>query len=152
IAAAEQLRSYAAILGVGFQVLDTTAALAQVIEENRSKELVLIDTPGLGFDDLETAAPLAQFLSTRRDIDTHLVLPASIKSADLTRIADAFGVFRPNRLVFTKLDETRSFGPILTEAARTGKALSFFATGQRIPEDLEEATGKRLWDLILEPV
>src|SRR5262249_52540517 len=38
IAAAEQLRSYAAILGVGFQILDTTAALAQAIEENRGKE------------------------------------------------------------------------------------------------------------------
>jgi flagellar biosynthesis protein FlhF len=151
IAAAEQLRSYAAILGVGFQVLDTTTALAQAIEENRGKELVLIDTPGLGFDDLETAAPLAQFLSTRNDIDTHLVLPASMKPADLTRVADAFRMFQPNRLMFTKLDETRSFGPILTEAARTSKALSFFTTGQRIPEDLEEVTRKRLWDLILEP-
>ena len=151
IAAAEQLRSYAAILGVGFQVLDTTAALAQAIEENRGKELILIDTPGLGFDDLETASALAQFLSTRRDIDTHLVVPASMKSIDLNRIVDAFRIFEPNRLLFTKLDETRSFGPILTETARTGKALSFFATGQRIPEDLEEATRRRLWELVLEP-
>ena len=47
VAAAEQLRSYAAILGVGFQVLETVAALAQAIEENRGKELILIDTPGL---------------------------------------------------------------------------------------------------------
>jgi flagellar biosynthesis protein FlhF len=37
----------------------------------------------------------------------------------------------------------------LNEAARTGKPLSFFATGQRIPEDLEVATRERLLDLIL---
>ena len=43
------------------------------------------------------------------------------------------------RLLFTKLDETGSYGPILSEAARTGKPLSFFTTGQRIPEDLEAA-------------
>src|SRR5208337_4770648 len=38
VAAAEQLRSYAAILGVGFQVVETVAALAQNLEENRGKE------------------------------------------------------------------------------------------------------------------
>ena len=45
VAAGEQLRSYAAILGVGFHILETVAALAQTIEENRGKELILIDTP-----------------------------------------------------------------------------------------------------------
>jgi flagellar biosynthesis protein FlhF len=149
VAAAEQLRSYASILGVGFQVLETLAALSQAIEENRGKDLILIDTPGFGFGDLESAANLAQFLSTRPEIDTQLVLPASMKPADLTRVAQSFEIFRPQRLLFTKLDETGSFGPILNEAARTGKALSFLATGQRIPEDLEAASQRRLVELIL---
>ena len=149
VAAAEQLRSYAAILGVGFQVLETTAALAQAIEENRGKELIFIDTPGLAFGDMEDSSSLAHFLSTRKDIDTHLVLSASMKSADLTRMVDCYEIFRPQRLLFTKLDETVSFGPILNEAARTGKALSFFATGQRIPEDIEAASQNRLASLVL---
>jgi flagellar biosynthesis protein FlhF len=144
VAAAEQLRSYAAILGVGFQVLETVAALAQTIEENRSKELIFIDTPGLGFSELDVCSGLAQFLATRDDIDTHLVLPASVKPADLSRMVDAFDVMRPNRLLFTKLDETTTFGPIFNEAARTRKPLSFFATGQRIPEDLETASAASL--------
>src|SRR5438093_1506851 len=42
----EQLRSYAAILGVGFETLETVAGLAQSIKENSRKELLLIDTPG----------------------------------------------------------------------------------------------------------
>lgn len=149
VGAAEQLRSYAAILGVAFQVLQTTNALAQAIEENRGKELIFIDTPGFAFGDLEDSTSLAHFLSTRPDIDTHLVLSASMKSADLTRMVDAFEILRPQHLLFTKLDETASFGPIFSEAARTGKPLSFFTTGQRIPEDLEAATQARLVDLIL---
>jgi flagellar biosynthesis protein FlhF len=149
VAAAEQLRSYAAILGVGFQVLETTAALAQSIEENRGKELIFIDTPGFAFGDLEDSSSLAHFLSTRTDIDTHLVLSASMKSADLTRMIDAFEILRPKHLLFTKLDETGSFGAIFSEAARTGKPLSFFTTGQRIPEDLEAASQARLVELIL---
>lgn len=149
VAAAEQLRSYAGILGVGFQVLETVGALAQTIEESRGKELIFIDTPGVGFADMEDLAALSHFLATREDIDTHLVLPASMKAADLTRMVGAFECMRPRRLLFTKLDETASHGPILNESARSGKPLSFFSTGQRIPEDMESAAVSRVLELVL---
>lgn len=149
VAAGEQLRSYAAILGVGFQILETVAALGQTIEENRGKDLILIDTPGFGFSDLDISTGLAAFLSTREDVDTHLVLPASMRSADLARVAGRYEIFRPDRLLFTKLDETGSLGGIFQEAARSGKPLSFFATGQRIPEDLETASKSRLVESML---
>ncbi len=61
IAAATQLRSFAAILGVGIQVLETVGALAQAIEENRGKELILIDTPGFGPADMEPTADWRSF-------------------------------------------------------------------------------------------
>jgi flagellar biosynthesis protein FlhF len=148
VGAAEQLRSYAAILGVGFQALETPAGLAQALEDHRAKSLILIDTPGYCLGDLDGAADLACALS-RGEIDVHLVLTASMKSADLTRVVEAFEVFRPAKLLFTKLDETDSYGPIYCEAARTHKALSFFGTGQRIPEDLAQASHGLLIDLIL---
>jgi flagellar biosynthesis protein FlhF len=149
VAAAEQLRAYAAILGVNFQLVETATALAQAIEENGGKELILIDTPGLGLAETPDHPKLAQFLATRQDVDTQLVVSSSMKPADLTRVVDAYEVFRPQRMIFTRLDETCSFGPILNEVARTGKPLSFFTTGQRIPEDLEAATKNRLADLVL---
>jgi flagellar biosynthesis protein FlhF len=149
VAAAEQLRVYAAILGVGFQVLDTVTALAQAIEEHRGKELIFIDTPGLGVGETADWSSLARFLSGKTSIDTQLVVSSSMKSADLSRVVDGFEVFRPQRLIFTKLDETGSFGSILNETVRTGKPLSFFSCGQRIPEDLEAATRNRLAELIL---
>ncbi|HWB87411.1 MAG TPA: flagellar biosynthesis protein FlhF [Bryobacteraceae bacterium] len=149
VAAADQLRAFASILGVNFQVIETVSALAQAIEEHRNKDLIFIDTPGLGFSDLPAFSDLAKFLSTRPDIDTQLVLTSSMKSADLTRVMDSFEVFRPQRLLFTMLDATSSFGPIFNEAVRTGKPLSFFTTGQRIPEDLEVASHSRLTELLL---
>ena len=148
VAAADQLRSYAAILGVGFQLLETVSSLAQTIEENRGKELIFIDTPGLAYGDLEDSASLCHFLATRGDIDTHLILPASMKANDLSRVVDAFAILRPQHLLFTKLDETGSYGPILSEAARSGKPLSFFTGGQRIPEDIEAASSDRVLDLV----
>jgi len=149
VAAAEQLRSYAGILGVSFQVMATVGALAQTIEENHGKELIFVDTPGFTPGDLDDSMGLGRFLCTKDTIDTHLVLSSSMKSSDLARVVDAFEIFRPRRLLFTKLDETSSYGPILNEAVRTGKPLSFFANGQRIPEDLEAATPARLIELVL---
>ncbi len=150
VAAAEQLRGYAAILGVGFQALETTGALAQALEEHRHKDLVLIDTPGYAAGELDAARDLARWLAARPAVDTHLVLTASTKSADLSEAVDRFAVFGPRKLVFTRLDETSSFGPLLNQAARTGLPISFLADGQQIPEDLEPATQERIVDLILQ--
>ncbi len=47
--------------------------------------------------------------------------------------------FKPDYLLFTKLDETESFGAIISTAIEAAKPLSFFANGQSIPEDLEAA-------------
>jgi flagellar biosynthesis protein FlhF len=140
----EQLRSYAAILGVGFQAVDTVGALAQALEEYRAKELILIDTPGYGTREMDNAADLARFLAGRPDIDVHLALTASMKSADLARVARQFEIMRPSSFLFTRLDETDSLGSLYSLAVRCAKPVSFLSTGQQIPEDLEPASRERI--------
>jgi len=145
IGAAEQLRTYAAILGVAFQAVESTGALAQAIDSSPSNALVLIDTPGCSAALLrELGSELAGFLASRQDIDTHLVLTASMRAADLQAAADLFEPFRPSKLLFTRLDETSSCAAVFCEAARRQKPLSFFGTGQLIPEDLEPACRERV--------
>ncbi len=151
IAAAEELRSYAAILGIGFQVLETPAALTQALEECRHKDLVLIDTPGLSRSEMETAEDLARVLAGHPGIDTHLVLPASMRTADLKRVAGQYDIFRPRKLLFTRLDETETLGAILSLSIRMEKPISFLSSGQRIPEDIEAASLDLLLDAILGP-
>jgi flagellar biosynthesis protein FlhF len=149
VAAVEQLRSYAAILGVAFQVLETPATLALLLEEQRSKDLILIDTPGFGRNEMNEAADMAKFLSTHPAIDTHLVLPASLKAADMKRIGEQYEVFKPAKLLFTRLDETDSFGAILNLVVRTGKPVSFVCAGQQVPDDLAVPRKETLAKLIL---
>jgi flagellar biosynthesis protein FlhF len=149
IAAADELRSYAAILGIGFQAVETTAALAQALNENRSKGLVLIDTPGLSQCEMGCFEEFAGLLATYPGIDTHLVLSASMRARDLKRVAGQYTQFGPGKILFTHLDETETFGPILGQSVRMGKPLSYLSWGQRIPEDLEAASKERILDLIL---
>jgi flagellar biosynthesis protein FlhF len=65
-------------------------------------------------------------------------------------MVDRYTTFAPAKLLFTRLDETDSYGAILNEPVRTGLPVSFLGTGPRIPEDFELATKDRIADLLLE--
>jgi len=150
IGGAEQLRSYATILGVRFEAVESTAALAHAIESAPSSALVLIDTPGYSAAMLrDLGGDLAAFLSRRQDIDTHLVLTASMRIEDLYRTARIYQVFRPAKLLFTRVDETSSLAAVFCVAARLDKPVSFLSAGQSIPEDLEPAAKERIVDSLV---
>lgn len=149
VGASEQLRAYAAVLGVGFDTLSTVPALEKAIREYSSKEIILVDTPGLGWRDFDAAEELASFLRSLDHTITHMVAPASMKAADFERLADLYEAFDYQSLVYTKLDETTSIGQLVSESWRRRKPLAYFATGQRIPDDLELASRERICERIL---
>lgn len=150
VAAADQLRSYAAILGVGFQVVETPRALSQALEEHRNKGLVLIDTPGIAAAEQDIATDLAELFAMVPEIDKHLILTASMRSADLSRVAERFRAFQPDKLIFTRLDETEALGCVVNQAVQLGRPISFLSSGQQIPEDIEECSKERIVNAILE--
>jgi flagellar biosynthesis protein FlhF len=152
VAAVEQLRVYAAIIGAGFDAVETTRGLQQTLEAHREKGLILIDTQGYAAGDMDDAAELARFLAGDPGVETHMVAAASMRSEDLSRVIDRFEIFSPAKLIFTRLDETSSFGAMVSESVRTGKPVSFLAAGQQIPEDIEPATVSRLLERVLERV
>jgi flagellar biosynthesis protein FlhF len=53
------------------------------------------------------------------------------------------------RLLFSKLDETDSFGALYELSYQSGIPLSYWSAGQRVPEDLEIATPQRLAELLV---
>ena len=149
VAGTEPLRSYAAILGAGFLAVESPRALRQAIEEHRGKEWIWIDTPGWSRNEIDEARDLMNVLAADPEVDTHLVLPASMRAADLAGAAARFDPCRPSKLLFTRLDECSSFGVLLNETARTGLPVSFLCSGPQIPEDLEPADKQRIASLIL---
>jgi flagellar biosynthesis protein FlhF len=145
VGGADQLRTFASILGVAFQAVESTASLAQAIDTAPSDALLLIDTPGYSTTMLgELGSELVSFLASRQDIDTHLVLTASMRPSSLRTVAGAYARFQPAKLLFTRLDETSSYATAYCEAVRQALPLSFFANGQDIPEDLEPADKKKV--------
>lgn len=149
VAASEQLRGYASILGLRFELAQSSRALGQLLDENRGYGLILIDTAGFTVHELNShndddGMEVLRFLAGRLDIRRHLVLPASIRGADANRLFSAWEPFAPSHLIFSRLDETTAFGPMLNESMISSLPASFFTTGQKIPEDLEEASAEVL--------
>ncbi len=135
VAGHEPLRTYAEILGIGFSAFSACQQLPEALQESRTKDFVLLDTPGYSFSEMGFATEVARILSNYPNREVHLVLPASMKRENLAVCADRFSVFAPHSLLFTRLDETESLGAPLSESLRLKKPLSFFSTGPGIPED-----------------
>lgn len=149
VAASEQLRAYASVLGLRFELAPSARALALILEEHCGDGLVLIDTPGFTPSELADQPEVLQFLAQRDDIRKHLVLPATMRCADASRVSAAYSAFHPSHLIFSRVDETTAFGPVLNEGMSSGRPVSFFTTGQRVPEDLEAASPEVLINRLL---
>ncbi|HLO65843.1 MAG TPA: AAA family ATPase, partial [Holophaga sp.] len=149
IAAVDQLHQYAEILQVPLHVALTVEDLRSALRFYQDRALVLLDTPGHSPKDADMMAQLRRFLDELPEAEVHLVLSATTKPRDLADIAQRFEALSPSRLVFTKLDETCTLGPLLSTLVRVKRPISYLGTGQEVPQDLEMATSRRLADLIL---
>jgi flagellar biosynthesis protein FlhF len=149
LAAVDQLQEYARILQVPLHVALTVEDLRSAMRFYQDRSLVLVDTPGHSPKDETMLAQLRGFLDELPSCETHLVLSATTKPRDLAEIAQRYEALKPTRMIFTKLDETSTYGPLLGTLVRVKRPLSYLATGQEVPEALEMATSRRVADLIL---
>jgi flagellar biosynthesis protein FlhF len=141
VGAVEQLRLYADIIDAPFSVARTRDELVTALSHSRSP--VLIDTAGRSPSD-PAARELWDALAGTAGVQTHLVVAAATGAHELERIFDRFGDARPDRLVLTKVDEAGTLSPLVGLLRTRNVPISYLGTGQRVPEDLEPATGDLL--------
>ncbi len=147
VAASEQLKIYGKILKTPVVVLDNKKEFLNKLTHFEDYDYILIDTAGRSHRDSFHIKKLKEIL--KGSIDIHLTVSATTKNKDLDDIIARFSIMPYSSIIFTKLDESSTFGNILTKAIETGKPLSYFTTGQRVPEDIEKASVDRLVDIIL---
>jgi flagellar biosynthesis protein FlhF len=140
IAAAEQLRTYANILGVPFNIIYTPEELVTEVEEYKSYDFILVDTAGHSHKNKEQTndmEKLIKCLDEKIDKEIYLVISAATKYSDLIKIVDTYSSMTDYNLIFTKLDETTSLGNILNIKMYSGKDLAYVTSGQNVPDDIE---------------
>ena len=147
VGAVEQLRLYADLIGSPFAVARTPAEIERSLVATASP--ILVDTAGRSIGDAR-ALEVAERLSSLPGVRTHVVLPAGSSVRQAARLLDAYGS-RARRVVLTRLDEGDSVAPLLKLIAERDLTLSYLGTGQRVPDDLERASGASLAGHILGP-
>ncbi|MEW5866130.1 MAG: AAA family ATPase, partial [Bacillota bacterium] len=150
IAAVEQLRTYAEIIGVPCEVVYTPAEMRQALASHEGRDLVLIDTAGRSPRSSMHMAELKAFLEAARVDEAHLVLSMTTRPRDLLETVERFSPCGVNRLIFSKLDETTRFGAILGVTSSVKTPISYVTYGQNVPEDIEVADASRLARWILD--
>jgi len=151
IAAVEQLRTYAEIIGAGFHVPRSVLELNALVQRFSSEATVLIDTIGRSARDLADQLELADYLRGNDQIVKCLAIQATTHPTDATFAIDKFALFGIDEIVITKLDETGRPGAAICTAAAAQLPLAYLCTGQRVPEDIEKASAETLADYALQP-
>lgn len=149
IAAVDQLRTYANIIGLPLQVVLTPADMRQAVRSFSDCDVILIDTAGRSQRDHSRLEELRAFLDAASPHEVHLVLSSTASEKVLLQESEAFGAVGVDKIVLTKLDEAVSFGMLVNVIRKVGKELSFFTTGQEVPDHIELGRPDRLAELIL---
>ena len=149
IAAVDQLKTYADILGAPMHVVTRRAEMTDALAQCHECDLVLIDTVGRSPKDEQRLKELGQLLEAADPHEVHLVLSSTCTQSAMLAAIEKFSQIRADRIIFTKLDEAVALGVILNVVRKVDKQLSFLTTGQEVPYHIEPSEPNRLAALLL---
>jgi len=149
--AVEQLKAYTNIMRLPLEVVKRPEELSEAIERLKDCHYILIDTAGGSQYDMDKIELINQYQQhlTETPIEKMLVLPANVKTTDLYEIYNSYSSLHIHNLIFTKLDETISYGNLISFAHKTKKSICYVSIGQNVPDDLHEANSNYLIDCFI---
>jgi len=150
MAAVEQLREYATLLGVEFAVAFTSQELKQHINRFKNKEIIFIDTPGRGQFDEAGIEEIKTKLGKSIHFNSLLTVPANIRQSEIEGMIHSYkAIAPPNAIILTKSDEATCCDGITKLLQITGLPIAYITNGQRVPEDIHIATKDSVANLIM---
>jgi len=134
-----QLKAYCRILNIPLYIAYSPDELPSVMPGLMKSDITLVDTPGSGPMDKSQMIEMVEFLQKMVPQEVHMVMSVTTSLTEMRRIHDNFSMLKPSRILFTKLDETVSYGPMLSFALTAKKPLSYITFGQNVPGDFAVA-------------
>ncbi|MDR4494427.1 MAG: hypothetical protein R3B74_08390, partial [Nitrospirales bacterium] len=121
--------------------------LLDCIYRHEQADYIFIDTAGRSPRDHDGYDELITLNRGKLKLENHLVLAAPVAEAGLLEVIRRYQSLPIHRIILTKLDEVSTYGTLFNVLAQAGIPASFLSAGQRVPEDLEVATRRRLVEL-----
>lgn len=145
----EQLKIFARIIGIPIIVVSDSKELKKALKKLKNKDIVLLDTAGVSQKDIDRFHELKNVFDRMRHIEIQLLLDATKKQKDLFALLEKFKAIPISALIFTKLDETTSYGNMFNLLIRRRIPISYFSNGQQVPGDIERASLESFAEMIM---
>lgn len=149
LAGVQQLREYASLLGIQLAVAFSPAETEKQLERFQDMDAILIDTPGRGQFDAVGIQDIRTKLGDCPNFITLLTVPAGVRKQDAETICESYRILNPGGLVITKTDEASCCDGVTRLLEVTGLPALYLTDGQRVPEDLHEATPRLVASLVM---
>ncbi|TMU87770.1 flagellar biosynthesis protein FlhF [Bacillus sp. BHET2] len=149
IAAIEQLKTYAGLLNVPVEVVYKMDDFKKAIEKFQDYDHVFIDTAGRNFREKKYVDDLKEIIDFEHQMETYLVLSLTSKEQDMREIISQFASVGIDRFIFTKLDETSSYGSMINVMTEVKIGAAYVTTGQDVPEDIIEMNDDEIAHLLM---
>ncbi|ANS74016.1 hypothetical protein AWM70_05055 [Paenibacillus yonginensis] len=149
ISAVEQLRTYASILNVPLEVVQSPGDMKRAAARLENCDLIFMDTAGRNYLNELYVAELHSLLAVKEQSETCLVLSLTSKSKDMKTISEHFSKYGLDKVIFTKLDETESCGSMFNLLSQYPLKLLFLTNGQNVPDDLVSVDQEMLIHMLL---
>ncbi|MEO5367889.1 MAG: hypothetical protein H7831_16315, partial [Magnetococcus sp. WYHC-3] len=137
VGAVAQLETYANLLQIKLVVARSLSEVKAGLHSLNRCDFVLVDTVGsspYNRRQVNTTAGLLPVMGEDREI--LLCMAANVRETEQQAIYRRFSTLQPSGLVFTKLDESVTYGSLLNVALRARLPLTIYTDGQRVPENL----------------
>jgi len=146
VGAFEQLAHYADIMQIEHITVDSVEEFTQGLEVLDEYDVILVDTAGMSPYDTQKFIKTVEFVQseTPRKLEVNLVLSATVKYEDMQDIYNNFSFLNLNSVIISKFDETKHFGTLLNFMLLYKLPMSYFSTGQEVPDDLMLASREYL--------
>lgn len=148
LGAAEQLKTYARIMGLPLRVAQDKEEFRRAMELFDDMDVVLIDTASRSLSHQDALSELAECLGQVKGLTILLVLSATTKDRDMAAGIRQVRDLPVDSLVITKIDETNCYGNVINNLIKFKKSVSFLTNGQKVPDDIITATPERLAGMI----
>lgn len=146
VGAIEQLAHYAEIMQIEHFAVTTTEDFKAQIEALEGYDIILVDTAGMSPYDTQKFIKTVEFVNseTVRELEVHLTLSATVKYEDMNDIYENFSFLNLDAVIISKFDETKHLGTLLNFMLLYRLPMSYFSTGQEVPDDLRVASKEYL--------
>lgn len=138
IAAIEQLKTYAELLNIPVEVAYNVDDFQKANEKFIDYDLVIVDTAGRNFLDKKYVEQLKSIVDFNEEMETYLVLSLTSKYEDMREIIQQFNRIPIEKAIYTKKDETYSYGAIINVMDEFSLGVAYITDGQNVPEDIVE--------------